>query len=205
MVEKFNNRPASQSSVNRTVQEDIVNAARAVFGRFGFRKSTMDDIARAARKGKSSLYYYFKSKEEVFRAVVEREGSILERQILQALDAEKTPQAKICTYTTTRIELLRGLANFYSAFKDEYLEQYAFIEKVRRKFDAWELTMIKGILQEGVDRGVFVIRDLELAAFTIVTTMKGLEYYWVMQKDTPKMKDGMAGLFDILFHGIMKG
>lgn len=189
---------------NNEVREAIVIAAREVFGRYGFRKATMEDIAHAARKGKSSLYHYFKSKEDVFQAVVEKEGGIVELQMEQALEKEKTPQAKICTYTIRRMEILNQVANFYSAFKDEYLEQYAFIQKLRRKFDRWELTTVKSILQEGVDKGVFVIRDLELAAFTIVTAMKGLEYHWAMQKDISKMRNGISSLFEILFDGIMK-
>ena len=191
-------------STNNEVRAIIVAAARDVFARFGFRKATMEDIARAARKGKSSLYHYFNGKEEVFQAVVEKEGTILEQQIAQALEKEKTPQAKICTYTMKRMEILNQVANFYSAFKDEYLEQYAFIQKLRRKFDAWETATIKSILQEGVDKGVFVVRDLELAAFTIMTAMKGLEYHWAMEQDIPKMQRGISSLFDILFNGIMK-
>jgi len=191
-------------SANNEVRSAIVAAAREVFARYGFRKATMEDIARTARKGKSSLYHYFNSKEEVFQAVVEKEGGILEQQIEEALEREKTPQAKICTYTMKRMEMLNQVANFYSAFKDEYLEQYASIQKLRRKFDAWETATIKSILQEGVDKGVFVVHDLELAAFTIMTAMKGLEYHWAMQKDVSKIRNGISSLFDILFNGIMK-
>lgn len=204
MVEESKNRESLKVSGLTEVREEIVNAAREIFGRYGFRKSTMDEIARAARKGKSSLYHYFRSKEDVFRAVVEKEGGILERQMEQALEKETTPQAKLCTYTLKRMEVLNRVANFYSAFKDEYLEQYAFIQRIRKKYDAWELATVKGILQEGVDKNIFVIRDLELSAFTIVTTMKGLEYYWAIQKDIPKMRNGISSLFEILFHGIMK-
>ena len=52
----------------------LIEAAGVTFSRFGYRKTTMDDIAFAAGKGKSSLYYYFKNKEEVFEAVVEKEA-----------------------------------------------------------------------------------------------------------------------------------
>ncbi|HNX67284.1 MAG TPA: helix-turn-helix domain-containing protein, partial [Bacteroidales bacterium] len=52
----------------------IVEIAREIFTRFGFKKTTMEEIAVASRKGKSSIYYYFTSKEDVFKAVVEREA-----------------------------------------------------------------------------------------------------------------------------------
>lgn len=191
-------------SSNNEVRDIIINAAREVFGRYGFRKSTMDEIAQAARKGKSSLYHYFRSKEEVFKAVVEKEGNILEKEIEASLEKERTPKDKLRIYTIKRMEILNRVANFYSAFQDEYLENYAFIQKLRKKYDNWEMMTIKGILQEGIDKGVFVIKDLELYAYAIVTTMKGLEYHWAIQKDTSTMENGINSLFEILFNGIMK-
>lgn len=192
------------ASKDREVREGIINAAREVFAHYGFRKTTMDDIAQAARKGKSSLYHYFESKDDVFRAVVEKEGNILEREIERALEKENTPQAKLMTYTIKRMEILNRVANFYSAFQDDYFENYGFIQKLRKKYDEWELNTIKRILQEGVDKKLFSIKDPELSAYAIVTTMKGLEYHWAMQKDTSKLKSGINSLFEILFNGIMR-
>ena len=192
------------ASKDRKVRESIINAAREVFARYGFRKTTMDDIAQAARKGKSSLYHYFEGKDDVFRAVVEKEGNILEREMERALEKEDTPQAKLMTYTVKRMEILNRVANFYSAFQDDYLENYGFIQKLRKKSDEWEFNTIKRILQEGVDKKLFHIKDLELAAYAIVTTMKGFEYHWAMQKDTSKLKSGVDSLFEILFNGIMR-
>jgi AcrR family transcriptional regulator len=191
-------------TANAEVRDKIIDAACAIFGRYGFRKSTMDDIAQAARKAKSSLYHYFKSKDDVFRAVVEKEGNILEREMKRSLEKEKTPQAKLMTYTIRRMEILNRIANFYSAFQDEYFENYGYIQKLRKRHDEWELNTIKGILQEGVDKGIFELKDLDLSAYAIVTTMKGLEYHWAMQKDMTKQKDGINSLFGILFNGIMK-
>jgi AcrR family transcriptional regulator len=190
--------------IDKEVRESIVEAARAIFARYGFRKATMDDIAQAAHKGKSSLYHYFESKDDVFRAVVEKEGNILESEMGHALEKENTPQAKLVTYTIKRMEILNRVANFYSAFQDDYLENYGFIQKIRKKYDEWELDTIKKILQEGIDNDIFRIKDLQLSAYAIVTTMKGFEYHWAMQKDTSELKSGINSLFEILFNGILK-
>ena len=48
----------SKKDVNR---ESILKIAQEIFSKYGYRKTTLDDIANAVRKGKSSLYYYFKS------------------------------------------------------------------------------------------------------------------------------------------------
>ncbi|MCK7536282.1 MAG: TetR/AcrR family transcriptional regulator [Marinilabiliales bacterium] len=48
----------------------IILTASKIFSHYGFRKTTMEEISRALKKGKSSIYYYFGSKEEIFEAVV---------------------------------------------------------------------------------------------------------------------------------------
>lgn len=47
-------------------REQIIKAARKLFKQYGFKKASMSDIALMVHKSKSSIYYYFKSKEEIF-------------------------------------------------------------------------------------------------------------------------------------------
>lgn len=55
---------------NKDVKELILDAARGNFSRFGFRKTTMDEIAQSVYKTKTSVYHYFKGKEHIFYEVV---------------------------------------------------------------------------------------------------------------------------------------
>jgi len=50
----------------------LLQVAQSIFARFGLFKTTVDEIAKAARMGKSSIYYYFRSKEDIFKAVLEK-------------------------------------------------------------------------------------------------------------------------------------
>jgi AcrR family transcriptional regulator len=188
----------------KATRDAIVSAAREVFAQYGFKKATMDDIAHAVHKGKSSLYHYFKSKEEVFRAVVEEEGSILEQELMHAIKKENTARKRMKAYVITRMLALNRLANYYSTFKDEYFENHLFIEELRDQYDRFEIELIKGILTFGVEQGEFMIKDLELTAFAIVTAMKGLEYYWAMEKDLKSLEQKMDSLFEILYDGIAR-
>ncbi|PZR32764.1 MAG: hypothetical protein DI538_19000 [Azospira oryzae] len=47
-------------------ERDIINSAKKLMQQYGLKKTTMDDIAKAAVKSKSTLYYYFKDKEDIF-------------------------------------------------------------------------------------------------------------------------------------------
>ena len=186
------------------VKKVITTAASDIFAKFGFKKTTMDEIAEAAHKAKSSIYYYFKSKEEIFRRIIEKESEILKEEINRAINQEKTPQKRLRAYTITRTRGLNRLANFYSALKDEYFEHYAFIEKIRKEYDKDELRVIKEILKNGVDDGTFSIKDLDVTAFVLITALKGLEYTWAVEADMSKIEKNIDNLLEVLFNGIAK-
>jgi len=102
------------------------------------------------------------------------------------------------------MEYLKELVNINSALKDEYLEHYAFIEKIRKKNSREELFTIREILQEGEDNGIFDISDIELTAFAIASALKGLEYPWSINISFPEIESNTDKLLEILFNGIVK-
>ncbi len=186
------------------VKETIVNVARHIFSRFGFKKTTMDEIAAASHKGKSSIYYYFQSKEEIFKAVVEKEASILKQELLNAFNETQSPEQKLKAHVIVRMHSMEKLANFYSAMKDDYLSNLDFIEKIRKQYDEEEIKMMENILNEGVENSIFEIGDTSLAAIAIVTALKGLEiplFWGVEEKDVERRLDH---LLHILFNGVLK-
>lgn len=182
----------------------ITTVAQKLFSRYGLIKTTVDEIAKAARMGKASLYHYFRSKEDIFREVIEKEGRILNEKIKEAIDKEKTPQGKLRAFVVTRMRYLSELANIYSALKDEYLDHYAFIEKAREKNLHKEIETIKTILREGIEKGIFVNRDIESTSFAIISALKGLEYSWSIKVPVPEAETNMEKLLEILFNGIVK-
>ncbi len=182
----------------------ITHVAQIIFSRHGLLKTTVDEIAKAARMGKASLYHYFQSKEEIFKEVVEQENRFLKEKIREAVNRETTPQKKIKIYILKKMEYLNELANIHSALKDDYLEHYAFIEKIREKNSREELFTIREILQDGEDKGIFDISDIELTAFAIVSALKGLEYPWSINISLPEIEFKIDKLLEILFNGILK-
>ena len=59
-----------KEGLSKEKEEQIVVAARKVFARFGFSKTTMEDISAEVEMGKASLYYYFPNKESLFHAAI---------------------------------------------------------------------------------------------------------------------------------------
>ncbi len=190
--------------MQKDIRENIVKSAQRVFAKYGLKKTTMDEIARASQKAKSSIYYYFKSKEEVFQAVIEKEIESFKDELTMAIGKENLPQKKLRAYVVSRLKGLRHLVNYYNALKDEYFEYYGFFEKLRKKYDEEEVKMIRGILREGVKKGVFVIKDLNLTANAIVIALKGFESPWIKEKNYSKIVKHIDKLFEVFFNGILK-
>jgi len=182
----------------------IIKAAQELFAQFGFVKTTVDEIAKAARMGKATLYHYFRSKEDVFKEVIEKESQILNEKVKEAIDKEETPQKKLRAFVLTRMMYLNELANIYSALKDEFLNHYAFIEKTREKDFYQEIKSVKNILNKGIEKNIFVIQDVELTSFAIISALKGLEYPWSIKVSLPDIEKNVDKVLEILFRGILK-
>ncbi|NOR76558.1 MAG: TetR family transcriptional regulator, partial [Draconibacterium sp.] len=82
-------------------KENILKIAREIFSKYGYKKTTLDDIANAVRKGKSSLYYYFKSKEDLFQAVIMKEVDILAYELEIVINRNTDPVDKLRDYILT--------------------------------------------------------------------------------------------------------
>ncbi len=189
--------------MKNNVRENIIEGAQKMFMRYGFRKTTMDEIAYAARKGKSSLYYYFKNKEEVFQAVMEKETSALKKEIYKKVNNSSQAVDKLRSYILVRMEGVHNWGIFYETLRDEYLSNYDFIERMRIKYDENEIHSLTQIIEEGVQKGEFKDLNADLTAKTVFIAMKGLENPLLMLDDgKTNLKREVDSLLNILFYGI---
>ncbi len=186
------------------VNERIVEVARAVFAKYGYKKTTMDDIALGAQKGKSSIYYYFKSKEEIYEAVVEMESKLLFDDILRKIDQPIPAKEKFRLYVFTRLNKIRELSNFYDVLENNYLSSLDFIEVLQQKYHQIEIDILQSILSEGVKSREFNIQDTEIAAIALVTAIKGLEAPLIIKGAKKNLERRVDYVLKILFYGIMR-
>jgi len=189
----------------RGVKGIVLQAARNIFARYGFRKTTMNEIAKATHLAKSSIYHYFHSKEKIFEAIIEKEIMTLMADLHQAVDTVHTPQEKLRAFFKTRLQAMQKATNFYSAILDEYFEYYAYIEGVRKKLDAQEMKFLKGILEEGIKAGEFAVDDIDVIMIGFHSVLRGIEYYYMaVEKRVEKIAKIQDALLRVLFNGILK-
>jgi len=185
-------------------KEKIISAATSLFSRFGLEKTTMEDIAKAAKKGKSSLYYYFKSKEEVFAEVIKKEIAGLKTAIIEAIEKEDDPYNKFRKFVDSRLNYLNEKADQYTNVKDEHIKHYKFVETLTADYSNWEISTIKSIVEYGRDKGLFEVTDLHSVSQALFFALKGLEYPWAINLTRKEIEKSVEALVDVLLRGISK-
>jgi len=181
----------------------VVISAGQIFSHYGFKKTTMDEIAKALKMGKSSVYYYFESKEEIFQAVVLYEANILRNELTTAIKAVESPLDKMRNYVFVRMRSFEKLSNYYNAIFDKNLDHFDFIEHIREKYDREELAILRLILYHGVRQKVFHVANTEYTAMAVQTTLKGLEVPLFWQKREVNIDNRLNAILDVLFYGIV--
>ncbi len=182
----------------------VIVSAGKIFSRYGFKKTTMDEIAKALKMGKSSIYYYFESKEEIFEAVVRWEANILRNELSKAIKSVDSPIDKMNNYVFVRMKSFEKLANYYNAIFDKNLDHFDFIEHIRSQYDREELAMLRLILYDGTRKKVFNVDNSEYTALAIQTTLKGLEVPLFWKKKEVNIENRLNAILDVLFYGIVK-
>jgi AcrR family transcriptional regulator len=164
----------------------------------------MDEIAKALKMGKSSVYYYFASKEEIFEAVVLFEANVLRSELTTAIKSVESPVDKMRNYVFVRMKAFEKLANYYNAIFDKNLDHFDFIETIREKYDREELAILRLILYDGARKKVFNVSNSEYTALAIQTTLKGLEVPLFWKKKELNIEERLNAILDVLFYGIVK-
>ena len=193
----------SEIKIN-TTREKIIQVADKLFGRFGFYKTSMDEIAKIARKAKGSLYYHFASKEELFKEVVSKEITNLKNQLSVIVNnTDLSASGKLKTYLIKRMEILNDAANYHETLKADFFEHFDFIDDLRNELDKWEKGNLKKIILQGVETKEFAaVGDIDVLLDVFIMVLKGLEIPFFLQNKYEKYSPYFEGLMGILTKGL---
>ncbi len=186
-------------------KEKILNVATRIFSRFGFYKTSMDEIARTAHKAKGSLYYHFASKEELFTEVVAQELKNLKKELAMVVtDPELDAQEKIKKYLLTRMAVLYKAANYHETLKADFFEHFEFVDHLRTDLDRWEKEQLKSIIKQGIEAGLFADQSnkIDVLLDVFIMVLKGLEIPFFLQNKYDELSPHFDDLINILIKGM---
>ncbi len=150
---------------------EILAAATKVFGNKGFEATRMEDIAKAARLAKGTLYLYFDSKDAIYQATVRQALVELAALTEEQVQKESTIAGKIAAFIRVRV-----------AFWDEQQSLYGVILSLsregqyRKRSIAWQretVLYLQSIFAEGAKSGEIPQQDFLGAAWTIMDAIRG--------------------------------
>lgn len=194
-----------QVAKDELMVREILSTAKTLFAHHGLKKTTMEDIANSLGKGKSTLYYYFQGKAEIFEAVVEEELKNLLRITTQAINIARTAKDKLKAYSRTRARLMEKFHNLSSVVYEDIFNHIGVVLKLKQKHDEIQIDLIKDILKGGVESGEFkklAERDIELFSFTLVAAFRGIELPLSASRFVRNYENGPDLLVDIMVDGI---
>lgn len=161
-------------SISKTRQK-LIDIARQLFAKNGVANTTMNDIAVASGKGRRTLYTYFNSKEEVYSAVIESELERLSDKLDEVAAMKMRPLDKVIELIYTHLIMIRETVVRNGNLRAEFFRNIWMVEKVRKKFDDYEIDIFRKVYQEGKADGEFDIDDVNLVADITHYCIKGLE------------------------------
>lgn len=153
----------------------ILDAADRLIARFGYRKTTVEDVAREAGVGKGTIYLYFPSKEELALSLADRKNEHIRERLRCILRGAGPPVARLHRMLVARVMLRLDVVTHYGDTWEELLAalRTAYIARRERWLEA-EAGLFAEILAEGRVVGVFEYEDALDTARALLLATTGL-------------------------------
>ncbi len=188
-------------------RDRFIEVARQLFARKGVENTTMNDIASASDKGRRTIYTYFKSKREIFNAVVESETGQLLARLRSILARPISPEEKIREYIEFRFEALQEIVNRNGSQRASFFRDARKVDRVRKIISRHEVVMFRELLDEGVRNGDFDVADTEIMAIVITQAIYGLDLPFIRDNHSDRNISTdvfVKTLSHTILHGILK-
>ena len=181
---------------------EIIDAARTVFAREGFARGIMDEIAIQAGMAKGTIYLYFKSKDEIYRAVLRHDMDSLNKVTLERIDAEKDLKKKIRAYIQVRIENADLRKEFFRIMDTES----GSLTFTRRQYHEWvrePVMHLAAAIESAVKRKKIRNLPAEKIAWMITDITRGtIQRRLLGQDETPPVEEA-AFLTDFIWAALI--
>ena len=157
----------------------LVDVARQLFAKKGVEATTMNDIAVASKKGRRTLYTYFKSKDQIYMAVVESELKMLSDTMDMVAKKPTVPDEKILELITTHLDIIKMAVYRNGTLRADFFRDIWRVEAMRKYFDNNEIKLFREVLREGKEQGLFDIDNVEITTDILHYCIKGIEVPYI--------------------------
>jgi len=163
----------------KKTRDRFIEVARQLFARKGVENTTMNDIASASDKGRRTIYTYFKSKRDIFNAVIETETDQLLHKLRMIVAMPISPEEKLYEYVACRLETMKEIVSRNGSLRAGFFLDVRKVDRARAMISKKETAMLMDILHDGVDLKVFQIDNVKESALVIMNAIHGLDVPYI--------------------------
>ncbi|MBE6310184.1 MAG: TetR/AcrR family transcriptional regulator [Bacteroidales bacterium] len=160
-------------------RDKLIEVARQLFAQKGEENTTMNDIAVASEKGRRTIYTYFKNKREILNAVVKAESDKIVEKLIDIPRQPLPPEQKLINFIFIRFEIIKELVFRNGSLRAGFFRDIRKVDRARRATISKEASILKQILSEGVEKGVFRVRHIEETASVMILALQGMDVSYV--------------------------
>lgn len=174
--------------------------------RYGFRKMTMEDIAKEARVGRRTIYLYFKNKEDVALSSIGRVVELAEARMREILDEDIDVVEKLRLMLLERVmRRVRAVAEYHESL-DEVFEivRPAYIERRNHYFQV-ERELVASVIARGIEGKRFHVQDsVETAGVLLSATNAYLPYSLSVRElgNPEQIENHLESMIGLLVRGL---
>lgn len=155
-------------------EQEIIESAQKVFAEYGYKKVTMDDVAAKMNITRSALYYYYKSKDDLFAAVGEYEFRIYGEEIKKAISSAKTIDEGFAAFCRCFLPMRKRFRDVYNLGSDDFSFSFEIHKKFKRIIGGIHVKLITEIFQK--DKKTAGIENIEYYSTLLTHSIRGVVF-----------------------------
>ncbi|WP_439697857.1 TetR/AcrR family transcriptional regulator [Mucilaginibacter sp. AW1-7] len=191
---------------NDSIREEIIAAADTVFQRYGFVRVSMQDISNECKKGRSTLYHYFKNKTEVLDALCHKMFSQCLEESKATTSKRRSFSANIESYNEVKIKRLRELVLKYKLVIEDMRQEPSLLIMQSRIMSEEEILAVKLMIKwamENKEIAELNEDDSQFLAETLQTVFKSFDQEIILFGRFPQFESKITWLAQIIHKGLM--
>jgi TetR/AcrR family transcriptional regulator len=197
-----------ENPVKELRERQIKEAALRLFSEKGFHNTTITQIAEAADMGKGTIYWYWKSKEELAFSLVSDMLKDFLALIEEARDSEGPAAGRFEALVSRVAELYYRETDYLRLlWKFRADRSYIFSEEYTDKVASYYVRMRKALeemFEQGMRDGEFRRIEPKRMAFIVLGVAEGLELEWLENEDELSMRDALVEVMGMVLAGIAR-
>ncbi len=188
-------------------EQRIMDAAEKLFVRYGPKKTSIDEIAHAAGLGKGTIYLYFRSKDELYAAIVRKFGQGMVEAMALASEGAADAASKLRLLIQARLSFVR---DYFEEWKvtPEVVREFdenangAIVGPIIQEFSEIQVAMLQRAIDLGIEQGIFMPADSRITAFAIYASLHTCGKPWPCEGVEIQVEAKVAAFVNLFLYGL---